>query len=134
MTTKEVFSKLKNNLELDNGFISNNNYKLVEIGDNYCKLEGLMTQTSLNSYGIAHGGYIFGLADTAGGMASMTVGRTSVTLNSHINYFKKARGSKLVAEAKCLKQGKTISTYEVFIYDEENKLIAKSTIDYCYID
>lgn len=134
MTNKEPFIKIKEEVQLDRGFIFNNNYKLIEVGDNYCKLEGIITNTSLNPYGIAHGGYIFGLADTAAGIAAKTVGRTAVTLNSHINYFKKVRGNKLIAESNCLKQGRTISTYEVFIYDEENNLIAKATIDYCYID
>ena len=129
MNNKELLERAMNN-----GFISNNNYKIIEVKDNYCVLEGTITETSLNNFGIAHGGYIFGLADTAAGIAAMSKGRKAVTLSSNINYIKKAKGNKLIAKTLCLKEGKTISNYEVSIYDEEDNLIAKATIEYFYID
>ena len=132
MNNKELIDKM--NKDMNNGFILNNNYKLLEINNNSCIVEGIITDTSKNNYNIAHGGYIFGLADTAAGIAAMSKGWKAVTLSSNINYIKKAKGNKLIAEAKCLKQGKTISNYEVSIYDEENNLIAKSTIEYFYIE
>ena len=129
MNNKELLEKAMNN-----GFISNNNYKIIEVKDNYCVLEGTITETSLNNFGIAHGGYIFGLADTAAGIAAMSKGRKAVTLSSNINYIKKAKGNKLIAKTLCLKEGKNISNYEVSIYDEKDNLIAKATIEYFYID
>lgn len=132
MNNKELIDKM--NKDMNNGFILNNNYKLLEINNNSCIVEGIITNTSKNNYNIAHGGYIFGLADTAGGIAAMLNGRKAVTLSSNINYIKKAKGNRLIAKTICLKEGKTISNYEISIYDEENNLIAKSTIKYFYID
>ena len=129
MNNKELLEK-----DMNTGFISNNNYKIIEVKDNYCVLEGTITETSLNNFGIAHGGYIFGLADTAAGIAAMSKGRKAVTLSSNINYLKKAKGNKLVAKATLLKEGKNISNYEVSIYDEKDNLIAKATIEYFYTD
>lgn len=132
MNNKELVNKM--NKAMNNGFIYNNNYKIIEVKDNYCVLEGTITKTSLNNFGIAHGGYIFGLADTAAGIAAMSKGRKTVTLSSNINYLKKAKGNKLIAKTLCLKEGKNISNYEVSIYDEKDNLIAKATMEYFYID
>lgn len=120
----------KKNLEKVKGFIKANNYSVLKVEKNYCELEGIITETSLNNLNVAHGGYIFGLADTAAGIAAMTEGKNVVTVDSSINYFRPAGGSKIYAIARSLKIGKTISTYEVLINDEDNNLIAKATITY----
>ena len=122
----------KAQIKNDNGFIKNNNYNILKVEENYCELEGKITETSLNPFGIAHGGYIFGLADTAAGIAAMTKGRKAVTINSTIDYLNPGKGN-LKAIAKCLKSGKNIANFEVFIYDEKNTLIAKSNINYYYL-
>lgn len=115
------------------GFIEANNYEVVKVEDNYCELIGTITETSTNHFGAAHGGYIFGLADTAAGIAAMTDGRTAVTISSNIDYLKAAKTKKLKAIAMCTKSGKTISFFEVKIYDEEENIIAKANVNYCYI-
>ena len=130
---KEELKKQIEEVMLHNGFVSNNNYKLIDVDDNYCELEGIITDTSLNPYNIAHGGYIFGLADTAAGIAARTKGRNAVTVSSSISYIRMVKGDKIKAIAKCLKEGKNISNYEVEILDEDNKLSAKVLIEYYYI-
>ena len=115
------------------GFIEANNYEVLKVEENYCELLGTITETSTNHLGVAHGGYIFGLADTAAGIAAMTDGRTAVTISSNIDYLKAAKTKKLKAIATCTKNGKTISFFEVNIYDEAENLVAKSSLSYCYI-
>lgn len=112
------------------GFITANNYEILSVLDGYCELEGHITETSVNHLNKPHGGYIFGLADTAAGIAAMTTGNNLVTINSSIDYLRLAKGNKLKAIAKCIKKGKTISFFEVYIYDEEENLIAKANINY----
>lgn len=124
---KEVLKKQK-------GFIAANNYEVIKVEENYCELEGVITETSINHLGIAHGGYIFGLADTAAGIAAMTDGRTAVTIDSSIQYLKAGKGSKLKAIAKCIKNGKTVGFFEVSIYDNDDVLIAKSNVNYFYMN
>ena len=100
------FTKLaKEALENDKGFIGNNNYKVIKVEDNYCEVEGIITQSSLNNLKIAHGGYIFGLADTAAGIAAMTNGGNVVTIDSNINYIRPAKGNKIIAIATSIKNG-----------------------------
>ena len=121
-------------LKKQKGFISANNYEVIKVEENYCELEGIITDTSTNHLGIAHGGYIFGLADTAAGIAAMTDGRVAVTVDSNIQYLKAGKGSKLKAVAKCIKNGKSVGFFEVYIYDQEDTLIAKSSINYFYMN
>lgn len=123
----------KKTLEETGGFIKANNYNILKLEKKYCEMEGIITESSINHLNIAHGGYIFGLADTAAGIAAITEGKNVVTVDSNINYFKKANGKKIVAIAKSLKSGKTISVYEVLINNEMNELIAKATITYSII-
>lgn len=121
-------------LENDKGFIGNNNYKVIKVEKNYCELEGIITQTSLNNLNMAHGGYIFGLADTAAGIAAMTNGGNVVTIDSSINYIKPAKGNKIKAIASVIKNGKVIRVYEVKIIDEKEELVAKSTLSFYNVD
>lgn len=131
----EDFTKIAANaLKKDKGFIGNNNYEVVKVEKNYCELDGNITETSLNNLGMAHGGYIFGLADTAAGIAAMTNGGNVVTVDSTINYIKPAKGSRITAKAKSIKTGKTISVYEVEIIDENEELIAKATITFYNVE
>ena len=122
---KNLTKIAKEKIEETKGFIVNNNYKIIKVEENYCELEGIITETSLNPFKIVHGGYIVGLADTAAGIAAMTDERAAVTLDSNINYLKKATGNKLLAKATTLKKGKTIAVFEVTVYDEDNEIIAK---------
>lgn len=120
---EEVFSQ---------GFIKNNNYKIISIDENMCKMEAKITDTSLNPFNIPHGGFIFGLVDTTAGLLANMFGK-AVTTNSTINYLNMTKGSKLIAEAKLIKKGKAITTCECNVYDEENKLVAKAILEYFYV-
>lgn len=131
---EDLTSKAKEILKSQKGFISANNYEVVKVMEHYCELEGIITDTSTNHLGIAHGGYIFGLADTAAGIAAMTDERVAVTIDSSIQYLKAGKGSKLKAVAKALKVGKSVGFFEVLIYDLEDSLIAKANINYFYMN
>ena len=131
---RDLTEMAKNIVKQSKGFIEANNYEVIKVEERYCELLGTLTETSTNHLGAAHGGYIFGLADTAAGIAAMTDGRTAVTISSNIDYLKAATTKTLKAIATCTKNGKTISFFEVNIYDEENNLIAKANVNYCYIE
>ena len=124
----------KEALENTKGFITNNNYKVIEVRENYCKLEAEITETSINHLNICHGGFLYGLADTAGGVASMTDERVSVTVSSSMNFLRPAAGKKIIAEATQIKTGQSISVFDVKIYDEKNKIVCTSTFTYTYIN
>lgn len=128
---KDTFKDIK-------GFIGNNNYNVIKVEEGYCELEGIISETSYNNMNIVHGGYIFGLADTAAGIAALSSVFGSdvniVTVDANINYFKPAKGEKLIAKAKTIKPGKTISVIEVEIYNDKNDMVAKASMTFYYIN
>ena len=131
---KNFTTLAKETLAKDKGFINNNNFEVIKVKENYCELDGIITQSSLNHIGIVHGGYIFGLADTAAGIAAMTNGGNVVTIDSTISYIKPAKGSRITAKASAIKTGKTISVFEVQITNEKEDLVAKATITFYNIE
>ena len=124
----------KNAVKNDTGFVHNNNIEVVEVGEEYAVMEATITDESKNLYGIVHGGFIFGLADSVCGLACFATGRTAVTVDANINYFHAVKSGKLKAVAKGIKVGKSISTYEARIYDDSENLIAISNVNYYYTD
>lgn len=130
----DLTEKAKEILKKDHGFVEANNYKVIKVEEHYCEMEAILSDSSKNPFGIAHGGYIFGFADTAAGIAAMTDERTALTINSTIDYLKPGKTDKLIAEAKAIKAGKSIAVIEVLISDNENNLVAKATITYFYMN
>ena len=130
----DLTDKAKERLADDKGFVNNNGYTVIKVEEHYCEMEALITDTSKNPFGIAHGGFIFGLADTAAGIAAMTDERVAVTINSSIDYLKPGKGDKLIAKASVVKSGKSISVVDVFIYDSGLELISKAVVTYFYMN
>lgn len=61
----------------------------------------IVTPEMANGHGIAHGGFVFSLADTAFAMAANTLGEGIATADASITYLTPARvGEKLVAAAE----------------------------------
>lgn len=132
--TKEQ-EELKKKIGEVSGFVLNNGYRLVKLEDNYCEMEADVTEIAMNPFGMAHGGFIFGLADTAAGVAAMNDDkRYAVTSSSHIQYLKAASCKKIIAVAKCIKAGRTISVYDVEVFNENNELLTKASVEYFYLN
>lgn len=132
--SEEIFNKIKEYIDETPGFIKHSNIKVEEIKENYSKCYVDITEDSLNPSGIAHGGLIFTLADTAMGVAARTTGRNIVTLNAQIDYLKPGKGKRITCTAEPLKVGKTTAVYRANIYTEENTLIASVTGTFFFID
>ena len=134
MKDDELLAYGKKYMDSVGGFIKNNHYSLVDIKKDYCVMEAEVAEASLNPYGMVHGGFMFGLADTAAGVAARSSGRKAVTLSSHIEYLHACHGSKIKAIVEAVKIGKNVSVYEVSIYDEKEVMVAKAMVDYFYSD
>lgn len=122
---QEEFAKIK-------GFIKNNNFNLVDISKDLCTMEALITESSMNPYNIVHGGFIFGLADTAAGILVKMNNIKGVTSSANIVYLRPVSNDKIVAQAKLLKTGSKISIVEVEVFSLD-KMIAKVIFEYCGI-
>lgn len=80
-----------------------------------------------NARGAVMGGAIFTLADFAFAVASNCAGTGVVTLNSQISYLGTAKGNRLIAEAKRVKQGRSTGYYTVSVTDELGNHVAEVT-------
>lgn len=98
--------------------------KIDTVEPGYAKCSLQIERKHLNMRGNVMGGAIFTLADFAFGVAANIEEVGSVSLSCAINYLRPAVGPVLYAEAKNVKNGKTINFYEVTITDHEDKVIA----------
>jgi len=80
----------------------------------------------VNFQGYPHGGVIFSLADIAFGTACNSHSGTAVALNMTISFLTAVpAGSRLVAEARKIKQGRRAGFYQVSVKSEEGALVAQ---------
>ncbi len=63
-------------------------YQATMLNEKEVLLTTKVTEKSLNPYGIAHGGFLFTLADSVAGLTTVARGAYSVTLQSNIHYMK----------------------------------------------
>ena len=87
-----------------------------------CSLE--LTDDHKNAYGGVMGGAIFTLADLALAVLANHIHSLSVASQVNINFLSAPRGSKRVAKAKCLNNGKTTSIIQVDVTDDAGTFIA----------
>ncbi|MBE6145691.1 MAG: PaaI family thioesterase [Firmicutes bacterium] len=134
MTNEQMLELAKNTINETPGFIKHNNYKVEEVTNEYCKMSVELTENAINPNGTAHGGLIFGLADTTMGVLARTTGRNIVTINAQIDYLKPGKGNKITCIAEPLKVGKSTAVYRASIYNEEETLISTVTGTFFFLD
>ena len=134
MTKEEMLALAKKTINETPGFIKHNNYKLEEVTNEYCKMSVELTENSINPNQTAHGGLMFGLADTTMGVLARTTGRNVTTINAQIDYLKPGKGNKITCIAEPLKVGKSTAVYRSNIYNEEETLISTVTGTFFFLD
>jgi acyl-CoA thioesterase len=74
--------------------------ELTQVGEGTAEVGMRITRAMVNGYDIAHGGYLFMLADTAFACACNSHGQVTVAAGAEISFVTSARlGDKLVAAA-----------------------------------
>ncbi len=115
---REIFSKDIYATELTGAVIE-------EIGENYAKCSLTLSDKHKNAYGGIMGGAIYTLADFAFAVASnYDKEMATVSLVGTASFMSATKGSRLFAEAKLIKDGRTNSFYDVEVTDDLGKLIA----------
>ncbi|KAA5834384.1 hydroxyphenylacetyl-CoA thioesterase PaaI [Saccharopolyspora hirsuta] len=74
--------------------------ELLDVGSGTARARMTITATMVNGHGIAHGGYLFLLADTTFACACNSHGPTTVAARADVTFIRPARlGDQLVARA-----------------------------------
>ena len=109
-------------------FVNENGAVIEEIGEKSatCSLE--ITDSHRNAMGAVMGGVYFMLADFAFAVAANWQKMSWVSLHSDISFLSAAKGKKLIAEAVCIKDGRTTALYRVDVTDDLGNLTATVTV------
>jgi acyl-CoA thioesterase len=100
--------------------------EFLALGRGFCRLGLTLQPHMVNFQGYPHGGVIFSLADVAFGAACNSHGEPAVALNMSISFLTAVpAGSRLVAEAGEIKQGRRAGFYQVSVTSEEGALVAQ---------
>lgn len=96
---------------------------------NYAKCSLTIEPKHLNAANNVMGGVLFTLADFTFAVASNvnTQGTITVSLSSNIEFLGTLKGTALFSEARCIKNGRTTSYFEITITDDLGTLIAHVT-------
>ena len=121
MTKKELIDGVNERC----GYNKYNGIKVTDIGDDYCIVEGELRDEAMNPWGMAHGGFVYSLCDVAAGVVVSKANRHGVTLSGSMNYLRPSRGSRLRAEGRIVKDGRSVVFVEASVYDDRGVLTAR---------
>lgn len=100
---------------------------ISEAHEGYALCEMPLTPLHRNARGTPMGGAIFTLADFASAVAANygLTDTTVISLHADITFLTAARGQTLLAEARRVRHGRTVTFYEVSVTDELGTPVAR---------
>lgn len=120
--------KVREFFENDRFAVTNGAY-IDEIGDKFAVVSMAIESRHRNAVDTVMGGAVFTLADFAFAVAANHEKVGTVSLSANISFLKASRGSKLIARAECVRDGRTTCYYRVTITDDTGALISEVTIN-----
>lgn len=100
---------------------------IEEVSENYSKCSLELKAKHINGAGTVMGGVIFTLADFAFAVAANPCKAQTVTSNSNITFLGKAKGKRLIAQTRLIKDGRTTCLYEIEVTDDLGNKVALVT-------
>lgn len=122
---RQIFSKDR--------FATENGAVIEEISELSATCSLVITDSHRNAMGAVMGGTYFMLADFAFAVASNWQEMNCVSLRSDICFLTNPKGSKLIAKAVCIKNGKTTALYRIDVTDELGNLTSTVTTTGYYL-
>ncbi len=107
---REIFKKDR--------FATENGATIDEVKEGYARCSLEISERHLNAGNFLMGGVPFMLADFAFAVAVNSEKLGTVSLSSTINFLGIAKGKKIIAEARCEKDGRSTCLYTVKVSDE----------------
>lgn len=85
--------------------------EMLEVAPGLCRIAAPITEAVKQQHGLAHGGLIFALGDSAAGYAALSVlapGQEVVTSELKIHYLAPGLGQRLIATGRVIKPGRRL--------------------------
>ncbi len=109
-------------------FATENGMVIDEVAEHYAKCSLVISNRHKNAVGGVMGGVYFTLADFCYAVATNHLEPRWVSLNSTISFLGRPKGERLIATAKCIKNGRSTNCYTISVTDELNNLVATVSI------
>ena len=107
--------------------------RLEEIAAGFARFRMPFRRELMQAYGVAHGGAITSLADTAVAFALMTLiqpGERVTTVELKINFLAPVVEGELIGESRIIQKGERLALADMEVKDEKGRLIAKGLATY----
>jgi acyl-CoA thioesterase len=99
--------------------------EILEVREGYARVAFVVRDDMLSAHRIAHGGFIFALADTAFAYACNSRNRATIALQCTISFSKPGKpGARVTATAIERAKGGRTGTYDVDVVDDEGTTVA----------
>ena len=99
--------------------------EVLHAAPEHCKLKMTLRAEMCNGFGVAHGGILLSLADSALAFCANAGGRKAMSIETQISYLKKGLvGEAITVNAKAEQIGKTLGRYTAQITNEHGEKIA----------
>lgn len=126
--------EFKKRINARGGYMQLNGLEVTELSPGYCEARAPMGPDKMNPHGMAHGGYLFTLCDTAAGIAASTLGRKVVGRTASIHFLRPGSGTCFTAKGRVVQSGQHMVLGRVDVFDDQQRLIATSDVEMFYIE
>ncbi len=128
MSPEELAEAAKKRLNETDRFCRHSKMELTVVKDGYAEAEMPIDTFCFNGLNTVQGGAMFTLADFAFAGASNSGERRCVAMNATIHFLRPGTGARLKAVAEKVNAGKKTCLYEVSVFNDAEKLVAKVSI------
>lgn len=111
-----------------------NGLTVTDVDAEHCTVEAELRPEAMNPWEMAHGGFVYSLCDVAAGSLVTHMINKGVTLSSNMHFLRPSKGTKLRAEGKVIKKGKSVVVVDTFVYDDREVLTAKGCFEIFVLD
>ena len=124
----QTLDEIKNIFSADR-FATENGAVIEAFGTGYARCTLALEARHCNAAGGVMGGVPFMLADFAFAVAVNHEQMNTVSMSASISFLGVPKGKTLIAEAKCVKTGRSTCCYRVEVKDELDTAVAEVTVN-----
>jgi acyl-CoA thioesterase len=102
--------------------------EVVLVRPKECTVRAVVRPEMVNGFGVAHGGIVFSIADSALAFASNTHGKVTMSIENSVRYPAPVQvGDVLTATAVCDGEAKRLGFYRVSVTNQDDRVVALFT-------
>ena len=127
------FEKMKEAINGRGQFTQYNGIRVTDLAEGRCECQVTLTEKGCNPHGIAHGGLLFSMCDTAAGIAATTLDRSVVSRTAEMHFLRPAVGGVITARGRVVSAGAHMAYCTAEVFDEKGELLASAGFEMFYL-